>query len=261
MPVYRARRTLPRALASIAASGLPARLIEVVIASDDGTEYRGLCARALRCVYTPAGPLRTGPGAARNRALALARGEVIAFLDADDTWAPGYLSALLPLVRRHGLAFGQTSVLDGSRELLRLPGAERLHLSDLGRSGASFFPVMTRSLIAPFSKYPSQDVRFVAELLARVGGSAPVGAATYQLRLNPVSVTAMDGFSAKVGAAYARHIAEIEGARGQLPPPMRQAVAQVFLDKIRLNESYIAQAAPGESYYAFVARTQGLTAA
>lgn len=257
MPAYRARGTLPRALASIATCGLPAKLIEIVIASDDGTDYRPVPSRAFRTVHVPHGPIRTGPGAARNRALAMATGDMIAFMDADDTWGPGYLSSLLPLARRHGAAFGLTAILDGSREILRLPpDADRLTLSDLGRYGASFVPVMSRALITPFSKLPSQDVRHVAELLARLGGSAPLGRAVYQLRLNPVSVTAADGFSARVAAAYARHIADIKAGRDGIPRHMRDDVAQVFRDKALLNADYMAHGQPGEAFYEFIARRQ-----
>jgi succinoglycan biosynthesis protein ExoO len=38
-----------------------------------------------------------GPGAARNQALACAKGKWLALIDADDAWTPGRLAALLPL--------------------------------------------------------------------------------------------------------------------------------------------------------------------
>ncbi|MBR9766185.1 MAG: glycosyltransferase family 2 protein [Rhodobacteraceae bacterium] len=257
LPAYKARETLPRALASILRCGLPAGQIEVVLASDDGCDHRDLVPPGLPVSVTPVGPVATGPGAARNRALQQARGEFIAFLDADDSWEPGYLSALLPLARRHGAAFGATSVLEGEQQILRLPeGRHQLTLEDLGAEGASFHPVLPRSQARPFTSHLSQDVRHAVELLARLGGRAPLGHRAYQLRLGMTSVTAAAGFSARVSRAYRSHIAEIEAGVGDIPFALRPACAEVFRAKARLNDSYCLDARPKESFYAFIARTR-----
>lgn len=255
IPAWRARPTLARALRSVAVSGLPPRVVEIVIASDDGTEYRRALPPGQRIVLAPHGPVATGPGAARNRAIRASSGAVIAFLDADDSWAPGYLAALVPLARRHGAAFARTAVIDGHRRILMMPPqGTRLHLSDLGRYGGSFPPVLTRALLDDFTPLPSQDVRFSATLLARLGGVAPLARTEYRLRLRDGSVTAARGFADRVGRAYARHIAELEGGAGRLSPAMRHQVIAVFRQKIALNQRYMQEAAPGESFYAFVAR-------
>ncbi|PJE28738.1 Glycosyl transferase family 2 [Pseudooceanicola antarcticus] len=254
IPVYRAEVTLPRALASVMASGMPPDQVEVVLASDDGTDYRELAPDGLRVSATPLGPVRTGPGAARNRALAQAQGRFYAFLDADDSWEPGYLAALLPLARRHGAAFGQTSVLDAGQQILRMPqGADRLRLQDLGHYGGSFHPLLARAQARPFTSHPSQDVRHAAELLARLGGSAPLAPVAYQLRLSESSVTAETDFSDRVARAYACHVSEILAGAGDLPEAMRAPCAEVFRAKARLNTAYGREARPGQSFYGFIA--------
>ena len=56
--------------------------------------------------------IQSGAGPTRNRALQAAKGDYIAFLDADDTWEKNYLAAVLPLAQNFGAAFGSTSVLE-----------------------------------------------------------------------------------------------------------------------------------------------------
>lgn len=52
---------------------------------------------------------QSGPSAARNAGIAMAKGELLAFLDADDLWPPGSLQSRLLLMTRYpdaSLAFG-----------------------------------------------------------------------------------------------------------------------------------------------------------
>lgn len=43
-----------------------------------------------------------GPAAARNHGVRIAQGEILTFLDADDEWAPDYLSGVLRILDEHG---------------------------------------------------------------------------------------------------------------------------------------------------------------
>jgi glycosyltransferase involved in cell wall biosynthesis len=86
IPAFNAERTISRTLASVFAQTLQPTEVLVI---DDGS--RDDTANAVRSAF-PAVKLvlqsNTGPGGARNRGISLARGEWIAFIDADDTWRP-----------------------------------------------------------------------------------------------------------------------------------------------------------------------------
>src|SRR6185369_7773306 len=86
----------------------------------------------------PGVPAPTGPGPARNRALAASRGEWIALLDADDRWSPNYLALLVPAACAHGAAFGRTSVLDEN-------GSELRSIPALGYRGTASYAVFERA--------------------------------------------------------------------------------------------------------------------
>jgi glycosyltransferase involved in cell wall biosynthesis len=106
IPAFNAGRTIDRALASVFAQNYqPLEILVIDDGSTDDTAER--VAKYRNKVVRPLGLGRNrGVSAATNAGLALAKGEFIAFLDADDEWLPGKLRAQLDLLERHpGMSF------------------------------------------------------------------------------------------------------------------------------------------------------------
>ncbi len=96
IPVYNGEKYLAEAVGSVRAQNYaPLEIIVVDDGSTDGTAevVRGL-GDDIRYVYQA----NAGPAAARNHGLRLARGEIIAFQDADDVWTENKLTVQLTLL-------------------------------------------------------------------------------------------------------------------------------------------------------------------
>lgn len=101
IPLFNKRYVVSRAIRSVFAQTVPP--LEIIVVDDGSTDDS---AREIKLISN--GNVRLiqqsnrGPGAARNRGLAEARGDFVAFLDADDAWSPTYLEHALAVFAESG---------------------------------------------------------------------------------------------------------------------------------------------------------------
>ena len=121
VPVYNGSRFIADALRSIRAQSHPR--LEIIVIDDgstDGThEIVKTVDSSIRCIRQA----NQGPAVARNAGVTLGTGSYIAFLDADDVWAPNKLERQLD-------RFGERSDLEVSFTRMRNVSAEPLIESD-----------------------------------------------------------------------------------------------------------------------------------
>ena len=84
IPAFNAERYLPEAIQSALTQTRPP--FEVIVVDDGSTDATAEAARAFDQRVRYERQEQSGPGAARNRGVELARGDHLAFLDADDRW-------------------------------------------------------------------------------------------------------------------------------------------------------------------------------
>lgn len=93
VPAYNAEDTIASALESVLSQSVPP--YEAIVVDDGSTDRTGkivkeISRRDKRVKYIR--QKNAGPSAARNRALDAAKGDLVAFCDADDMWKPGKLA-------------------------------------------------------------------------------------------------------------------------------------------------------------------------
>ncbi|HSM61445.1 MAG TPA: glycosyltransferase, partial [Longimicrobiales bacterium] len=103
---------------------------EVIVVDDGSTDDTGRVVAAYGDRVRYVRQERAGPGRARNRGIELARGELIAFLDADDAWYPRKLEKQVALFRADpslGLVTTGEEYFNGGSTTILYPGKrERL---------------------------------------------------------------------------------------------------------------------------------------
>ncbi|MFL6373267.1 MAG: glycosyltransferase family 2 protein [Pyrinomonadaceae bacterium] len=102
IPAYNSADTIEETLRSVLAQKFREHEIIVV---NDGSPDKDKFERAIRPLLEDIIYIRqrnSGAGPARNLGIEHARGEIIAFLDADDVWLPDHLAAQYVFLQRHG---------------------------------------------------------------------------------------------------------------------------------------------------------------
>jgi hypothetical protein len=99
IPLYNKQDYVSRCLASVRAQ--TCRDYQIVIVDDGSTDDSArLAAEFLSDSDILLKQTNAGASAARNKAMAIAEGEILAFLDADDEWQPSHLDDILEVARR-----------------------------------------------------------------------------------------------------------------------------------------------------------------
>lgn len=112
MPCLNAAKTIAEAIQSVQKQTL--QDWELLVADDASSDescrlIQDMAAEDSRIVFLDHATHQTGAAATRNRALSMAKGRYIAFLDADDLWMPRKLDQQLAFMKAHGAAFSHTS--------------------------------------------------------------------------------------------------------------------------------------------------------
>ncbi|MGE0449785.1 MAG: glycosyltransferase [Vicinamibacterales bacterium] len=115
IPVHNGERFLPDALRSVCALDLPD--LEIIVV-DDGSTDGSIGAADFAAPIRIVSQERSGPAAARNHGLRLARGPIVGLLDADDRWTPAVAQVLLPLL----LDDDSVGIAQGRIQEFRNPG-------------------------------------------------------------------------------------------------------------------------------------------
>jgi glycosyltransferase involved in cell wall biosynthesis len=159
VPTWNSARYLPAALDSVFAQSFPPS--EVIVVDDGSTDDTEAVAAPYRDRIAYIKLDHAGPASARNEGTARAKGELIAFLDADDTWLPEKLEKQNRVFDEHPeTALVYTRIVNFAQESgqeLRIEPA-RVY------SGLIFDELLVENPIA----LPSVVVR--SEVLQSVGG-------------------------------------------------------------------------------------------
>ena len=122
LPVYNGERFLPEAIASVAAQGYPD--VELIVVDDGSTDGSAAIIDGLGDDVRVIHQANAGPASARNRALEIATGELITFIDVDDLWPEGKLDLQVRFLHDHP----ELDVVLGRIQYMTMAGARMPHI-------------------------------------------------------------------------------------------------------------------------------------
>lgn len=249
VPCHRARDTLPETVESVLAQTFADW--ELILVSDDGADYLaelgegGL--RDSRIRQHPLRTLRRGHVAARNRGLGMARGLLVADLDADDLWRPERLAMLAPLAHRYGAAQDALECFD-DRGVIGRYGPKDGRAAALSPALAACFDmpfhlVARRELAGnvwfPHASYAPDPVR--AAVLAARSTLVWLGHAGLRYRVHGQSMSQSVSGGWRVDASYGDILHRlVQGDAYGLTAPHLIPVIAGFRRKLWLNRRHMA---------------------
>lgn len=141
IPCFNVEKTIDRAVASVAAQS--ATPDEVLCVNDGSTDSTGIRLKALQSrfeclnIQIITSQSQRGAASARNTGWNVAKGDYIAFLDADDTWHPNKLFLQIGFMNRE-----RDATITGHRV-----GSPRANFSEMDPTEASFQALTYRQIL------------------------------------------------------------------------------------------------------------------
>ncbi len=217
---------------------------ELLLVSDDGRDY----ARRFpdpRIRGLSSGGVQRGPSAARNAGMDAARGDFIAFLDADDAFLPRKLEVLIPLAAQYGMA------LDNCRVVLDDGARHDSTLGDLrdGFHGLDFFaqapgpvaPVFRRDVLNGHryveSLRFSEDSLFNYRAMLANGGAYWHASPLHEYRIRGGSLSHQGDSAGVARSAYA-YILQLVATDDALSEKHKLQLRDIYRGKMALNEAF-----------------------
>lgn len=119
IPAYNSAKFIRAAISSIQAQTHP--VDEIIVVDDGSTDDTENVVAQISDSIVYCKQANQGPSAARNRGIALAKGDWIAFLDADDQWTPDKIAKQLAILELHPelkLISGDMAEIDNDDRLI-----------------------------------------------------------------------------------------------------------------------------------------------
>lgn len=122
-PVYNVDKYIDRTLMSVFAQTY--KDIEIVLVDDQSQDKSAEIVKRYQKTHPEIvyylQPKNMGAGHARNKALELARGQYVAFLDADDMWKPEKIEKQIKLLneKKGGFCFTAIEMIDGNDKVIK----------------------------------------------------------------------------------------------------------------------------------------------
>lgn len=144
IPLYNKEREVERAVRSVLQQSLMP--LEIIVVDDGSTDSSAAVVEAIGSPHVRlVRQSNAGVSAARNRGVAEAKGDFIAFLDADDSYLTGYIAEVCRLIERYdadaySTAFDIVSA-DSSRTPASVPAAEGI-IDPCAEALAGRFPII-----------------------------------------------------------------------------------------------------------------------
>ena len=145
IPVFNGSATLRQAIDSVLDQN--SRSIELIVVDDGSTDSTPAIIESYGARVQQIRQVNAGPAAARNAGVRTARGEYLAFLDADDRWLPGMLDRAIVILDSDPdcvMAYGNLLMVDSDGRSLAayLISGEYTHAPSMEDILARMWPIM-----------------------------------------------------------------------------------------------------------------------